>query len=46
MNPDDTTDVTISYTTDEGDPVELTETVTFRGLAEILSALERNATGE
>jgi transcription elongation factor len=45
-NPDETVDLTLTYLNDEGEEVEYTETVTYRGLAEVLSTVERNATSE
>jgi hypothetical protein len=43
---DETVDLTLTYVNDQGDEVEYTETVTFRGLAEVLTAVERNAVTE
>jgi len=46
LNPDETVDLTLTYVNDEGEEVEYTETLTFRGLAEVLSTVERNAVSE
>jgi hypothetical protein len=46
MGPDETVDLTLTYLNDLGEEVEYTETITYRGLAEVLSTVERNAASE
>lgn len=46
IDPDGTVDLTLTYLNDQGEEVEYTETLTYRGLSEVLSTVERNAVSE
>lgn len=46
IDPDGTVDLTLSYLNPDGEEVEYTETLTYLGLSQVLSTVERNAVSE